>query len=151
MGQEKALYGGMEEIIISLAAAGRGRDNRDDSPARPLPFAQLCLSSSLGKDGPWPRRTLWRRPAADGLGYPLFEEPREKESRRGESQSPFPLWDRSALPTSSAWLEKVVPEALGQGKMKWGWGKGRHLIHQTRLASQPGMHAKPQDDLRASF
>lgn len=45
------------------------------------------------------------------------------------SQSPHPLWDRPALPTSSAWLEKVVSEALGHGKPSRGretnWDTGK--------------------------
>ena len=47
----------------------------------------------------------------------MLEEGRERGLRKG-SQSPVPLWDSSALPTSSTWLEKVVPEAPSQGKMK---------------------------------
>lgn len=73
---------------------------------------------------------------------PCLRKPeRERELRKG-SQSPVPLWDRSALPTSSAWLQKVVPEAPSQGKMKCGWRKGSYFIHQTRLASQTGLQCK---------
>ena len=121
----------------------REGQSRDDSVGRTLSIAQLCLISSLEKDGPWPQGTLWRRPAAKGLGHPLLEEARERERElRKGSQSPVPLWDRSALPTSSAWLQKVVPEAPSQGKMKCGWKKGSYFIHQTRLTSQTGLQCK---------
>ena len=57
----------------------REGQSRDDSLGRPLPIAQLCLISSLEKDGSWPQRTLWRRPYAKGLGHPLLKEARDRE------------------------------------------------------------------------
>lgn len=94
---------------------------------------KLSLISPLGKAGPGPKNLLWGGTAAD---------------RRRGSQSPCSLWDGLALPTSSAWLEKVVCEALGHGNA--GKGEAPGLIHQARLASQTGIQAKPKDDL-ASF
>lgn len=57
----------------------------------------------------------------------MLEEPR-KESR-GRDPRPPPALEGAALPTSSAWLEKVVSKALGHGEMQRGPVKGRHLIY----------------------
>lgn len=133
------------------------RTERRGHPWKAFTFAQTLFNLPTGEGwaqgpsvGPSPEEALVGSPCSCCTRPPLARGNPEREPRR-RSQSPDPLQHGPALPTSSAWLEKVVSEGLGREAVEWGWRKGRHLIDQTRPASQTGTHAKPQDDLRAAF